>query len=133
MLEDSIRSNARARLVVVGNGMAGMRTVEELLKIAPQMYSITVFGAEPHPNYNRSLLSPVLAGEQQVEQIIINSLDWYAETASCCIRASALCASTAPADTSRPATDDRGLRPPVAGGRFRSIHAAGQTVPICRR
>lgn len=46
------------RLVVIGNGMAGIRTVEELLKLMPGMYHITVFGAEPHPNYNRILLSP---------------------------------------------------------------------------
>src|SRR5690606_2898355 len=52
------------RLVVVGNGMAGIRTLEELLKLVPGMYETTVFGAEPHPNYNRILLSPVLAGEQ---------------------------------------------------------------------
>ena len=46
------------KLVMVGNGMAGVRTLEELLKIAPDLYDITVFGAEPHPNYNRILLSP---------------------------------------------------------------------------
>ena len=68
---------ARPKLVVIGNGMAGMRTVEELLRIAPDIYRITVFGAEPHPNYNRILLSPVLAGEQALEQIIINPYDWY--------------------------------------------------------
>ncbi len=73
----AIAATARPNLVVVGNGMAGMRTVEELLKIAPEMYRITVFGAEPHPNYNRILLSPVLAGEQALEQIVINSFDWY--------------------------------------------------------
>ena len=67
------------RLVVVGNGMAGMRTVEELLKLAPDLYDITVFGAEPHPNYNRILLSPVLAGEQTLPDIVLNSLDWYRE------------------------------------------------------
>jgi nitrite reductase (NADH) large subunit len=70
---------ARMKLVLVGNGMAGMRTLEELLKAAPEMYEITVFGDEPHPNYNRIMLSPVLAGEQTVEQIILNSRDWYAE------------------------------------------------------
>ena len=69
----------KMRLVVIGNGMAGMRTVEELLKIAPDLYDITVFGAEPHPNYNRILLSPVLAGEQTVNDIILNSREWYAE------------------------------------------------------
>jgi len=69
----------RQRLVLVGNGMAGVRTLEELLKIAPELYDITVFGAEPHPNYNRILLSPVLAGEQTLEEIILNPLSWYEE------------------------------------------------------
>ncbi len=68
----------RKKLVVIGNGMAGVRTIEELLKIAPDGYDITVFGAEPHPNYNRIMLSPVLAGEQTVDDIILNSVDWYA-------------------------------------------------------
>ena len=67
------------RLVMVGNGMAGVRTLEELLKLAPDHYEITVFGAEPHPNYNRILLSPVLAGEQTLDEIILNPLDWYQE------------------------------------------------------
>ncbi|HEY4080440.1 MAG TPA: nitrite reductase large subunit NirB [Burkholderiaceae bacterium] len=69
----------KTRLVMVGNGMAGVRTLEELLKIAPELYDITVFGAEPHPNYNRILLSPVLAGEQTLDEIILNPFDWYVE------------------------------------------------------
>ena len=69
----------KMKLVMVGNGMAGMRTLEELLKISPDQYEITVFGAEPHPNYNRILLSPVLAGEQTINDIILNSREWYAE------------------------------------------------------
>ncbi|WP_331694278.1 nitrite reductase large subunit NirB [Pandoraea sputorum] len=69
----------KPRLVVIGNGMAGIRTLEELLEIAPNQYDITVFGAEPHPNYNRILLSPVLAGEQAFKDIVLNPLDWYAE------------------------------------------------------
>ncbi|WP_371324812.1 nitrite reductase large subunit NirB [Dechloromonas sp. ZY10] len=69
----------KPRLVLIGNGMAGIRTIEELLKIAPDRYEITIFGAEPHPNYNRILLSPVLAGEMQVKDIVLNELDWYAE------------------------------------------------------
>jgi nitrite reductase (NADH) large subunit len=64
-------------LVVVGNGMAGMRTVEELLKLAPGAHDITVFGAEPHGNYNRILLSPVLAGEKSVGEIMLHTRDWY--------------------------------------------------------
>ena len=63
---------------MVGNGMAGVRTLEELLKLAPEACDITVFGAEPHPNYNRILLSPVLSGEQTLDQIMLNDRDWYA-------------------------------------------------------
>jgi len=70
---------SRSRLVVIGNGMAGMRTVEELLKLAPDLYDITVFGAEPYGNYNRIMLSPVLAGEKSVDDIILNSRSWYEE------------------------------------------------------
>ena len=69
----------KMKLVVVGNGMAGMRVVEELLKIAPDLYSITVFGDEPYPNYNRIMLSPVLANEQTIHDIILNTREWYAE------------------------------------------------------
>jgi nitrite reductase (NADH) large subunit len=58
--------------------MAGVRTLEELLKLAPDACDITVFGAEPHPNYNRILLSPVLSGEQTLDQIMLNDRDWYA-------------------------------------------------------
>ena len=67
----------KLKLVMIGNGMAGVRTLEELLKLAPELYDITVFGAEPHPNYNRILLSPVLAGEQAFDEIVLNDLDWY--------------------------------------------------------
>jgi len=70
-------ASPRLKLVVIGNGMAGIRAVEELLTLAPDLYDITVFGAEPHPNYNRILLSPVLSGEQTIEQIILNPLSWY--------------------------------------------------------
>ena len=69
----------KQKLVMVGNGMAGVRTLEELLKIAPDLYDITVFGAEPHPNYNRILLSPVLAGEQTLDEIVLNSWEWYSD------------------------------------------------------
>ena len=68
----------KQKLVVVGNGMAGIRAVEELLKLAPDLYDITVIGAEPHVNYNRILLSPVLTGEQTLDDIILNREDWYA-------------------------------------------------------
>ena len=67
----------KSKLVMIGNGMAGVRTLEELLKIAPELYDIAVFGAEPHPNYNRILLTPVLAGEQTLDEIVLNPWDWY--------------------------------------------------------
>jgi len=67
----------RTRLVMVGNGMAGVRTLEELLKLAPDLYDIVVFGAEPHANYNRILLSPVLSGEMTLQEIMLNDESWY--------------------------------------------------------
>jgi len=73
------RRYGKRRLVVVGNGMAGMRTVEELMKQAPDAWEIVVFGAEPHGNYNRILLSPVLAGEKKKEEIVLHSPEWYVE------------------------------------------------------
>jgi nitrite reductase (NADH) large subunit len=75
------RATSKRRLVVIGNGMAGMRTVEELLQVAPDLYDIEVFGAEPRGNYNRVLLSPVLAGEKRIEDIMLHPLEWYREHA----------------------------------------------------
>jgi nitrite reductase (NADH) large subunit len=69
----------KQKLVMIGNGMAGVRTLEELLKIDRERYDITVFGAEPHPNYNRIMLSPVLAGEKTIDDIILNGREWYAD------------------------------------------------------
>lgn len=69
----------KEKLVLIGNGMAGVRTVEELLKADKDRYDITVFGADPHPNYNRIMLSPVLAGEKTIDDIILNSTEWYEE------------------------------------------------------
>src|SRR3989338_5195215 len=63
-------------LIVVGNGMAGMACVDEILKRKPD-FKITVFSEELYTNYNRILLSAVLAGEKKVEDIIINSEEWY--------------------------------------------------------
>ncbi|USX26487.1 FAD-dependent oxidoreductase [Oxalobacteraceae bacterium OTU3CINTB1] len=73
------RVESKPALVVIGNGMAGMRTVEELRKLDPDMYDITVFGAEPHGNYNRILLSPVLAGEKTMDDIMLNTREWYVQ------------------------------------------------------
>ncbi|HTU68319.1 MAG TPA: nitrite reductase small subunit NirD [Steroidobacteraceae bacterium] len=72
------RAARRIRLVIAGNGMAGMRTVEELLKLGvADRFQITVFGAEPRGNYNRILLSPVLSGEQQADDIMLHRPNWY--------------------------------------------------------
>jgi nitrite reductase (NADH) large subunit len=69
------------RLVVVGNGMAGVRAIEEILaRGGGELFDITVFGDEPYGNYNRILLSNVLAGSQVIndqEGIYLNALDWY--------------------------------------------------------
>lgn len=69
----------KEKLVMIGNGMAGVRTLEELLKLTPERYEITVFGAEPYANYNRILLSPVLAEEKTVDDIVLNDDAWYAQ------------------------------------------------------
>ena len=68
---------AREHLVVICNGMAGCRAVEELLARDAGRYRVTIFGAEPHVNYNRIMLSPVLAGEKTFQDIIINDRAWY--------------------------------------------------------
>ena len=68
----------KQRLVVIGNGMAGARFVEELLRReGNQRFEITVFGAEARGNYNRILLSNVLNGQQSAEEIVLNPLEWY--------------------------------------------------------
>jgi len=72
--------DARQRLVVIGNGMAGARVVEEVLERGGgEQFAITVFGEEPHGNYNRIMLSHVLAGEEHEDDIVLNSHDWYAD------------------------------------------------------
>ncbi|WP_116453513.1 nitrite reductase large subunit NirB [Blastococcus litoris] len=72
--------DTRGRLVVVGNGMAGARFVEEVLERGGgDQFRITVFGDEPHGNYNRIMLSPVLAGEEHEDDIVLNSHEWYAD------------------------------------------------------
>ena len=71
----------KERLVVIGNGMAGCRAVQEVLKRDPDRYEIAIFGAEPRVNYDRIMLSPVLAGEKTFEQIVINDEAWYRDNA----------------------------------------------------
>lgn len=69
----------KKKLVLIGNGMAGVWCIEQLLKLAPHKYDITVFGGEPHPNYNRILLSSVLAGDADMKDITLNDWAWYQE------------------------------------------------------
>jgi nitrite reductase (NADH) large subunit len=69
----------KQNLILIGNGMAGMRTIEELLKLDPEKYNITVFGDEPYGNYNRIMLSPILANEKTLEEIMLNEDTWYTE------------------------------------------------------
>jgi NAD(P)H-dependent nitrite reductase small subunit len=71
------RSSDKRRLVVIGNGMAAMRTIEQLLALAPAAYDISIFGAEPHGSYNRILLSALLAGEKRLEEIVTHPPEWY--------------------------------------------------------
>ena len=71
----------REKLVVIGNGMAGCRAVEEILARDPARYDIAIFGAEPRVNYNRIMLSPVLAGEKSFDEIVINDQAWYDDNA----------------------------------------------------
>ena len=70
---------SKRKLVVVGNGMAGVRCVEEILKINRDAFQITIFGKEPYPNYNRMMLSKVLQGDTTVESITLNDWKWYEE------------------------------------------------------
>ncbi|WP_138416061.1 nitrite reductase large subunit NirB [Aquibacillus sediminis] len=67
----------KKKIVMIGNGMAGIRTIEEILKNSIDTYDITIFGKEPHPNYNRIQLSTVLQGDTTVDDIILNNWDWY--------------------------------------------------------
>ncbi|MHA6482282.1 nitrite reductase large subunit NirB [Paenibacillus sp. strain BS8-2] len=69
----------KSRLVLIGNGMAGVRCVEEILSLAPDLFDITIIGSEPHTNYNRILLSKVLQGNTSIEDITINAQSWYDE------------------------------------------------------
>jgi nitrite reductase (NADH) large subunit len=74
------RHDRRRRLVVIGNGMAGARVVEEILaRSGATQFSITMFGDEPYGNYNRIMLSHVLSGEESHDAIFLNSLEWYVE------------------------------------------------------
>ncbi len=140
-------SGTKQKLVVVGNGMAGIRTVEELLALSPDRHDITVFGAEPHPNYNRILLSSVLAGEKSVADIVLNSPDWYAKHGITLFTGdpvtgidadartlTSASGRTVPYDKLLLATGSKPLMPPVAGNDlpgvcgFRDIRDVDQMI-----
>lgn len=70
---------AKEKLTLIGNGMAGVRAIEEILKISPDKFEITVFGTEPYPNYNRIQLSKVLQGDTEIADITLNTWEWYEE------------------------------------------------------
>ncbi|EFM10432.1 nitrite reductase (NAD(P)H), large subunit [Paenibacillus curdlanolyticus YK9] len=67
----------KQKLILIGNGMAGVRCVEEILNLQPDAFDVTIFGAEPHPNYNRIMLSKVLQGDTPMSEITINDWQWY--------------------------------------------------------
>ena len=69
----------KPKLVVIGNGMAGARLLEDVLALAPDVFDVTVFGDEPYGNYNRILLSHVLSGQETDDDIFLNTIDWYEE------------------------------------------------------
>ena len=94
-------SHANQKLVVIGNGMAAGRALEELFKTAPDLYDVTIFGAEPRVNYDRIMLSPVLSGEKAFEDIIIHDDAWYVK------HGVTLCKGAAPSIAHRPRGQDR--------------------------
>jgi nitrite reductase [NAD(P)H] large subunit len=71
------KHSTKPKLVLIGNGMAGAKSLEELTTADPGHYDITVFGSEPYGNYNRIMLSPLLSGDKTLSDIIINSKQWY--------------------------------------------------------
>ncbi|CAM3408839.1 MULTISPECIES: nitrite reductase large subunit NirB [Saccharibacillus] len=71
-------NTVKQKLIVIGNGMAGINTLEQILKLTDR-FDITVFGSEPHPNYNRIMLSYVLEGSKKLEDIVLNDWSWYEE------------------------------------------------------
>lgn len=77
----------KQKLLLIGNGLAGMRCLEDLLEMAPDRYEITVIGAEACGNYNRILLSPVLSGQKKFAEIMLHSAQWYRDQGICFIAA----------------------------------------------
>jgi nitrite reductase (NADH) large subunit len=123
-----VTPHEKQRLVLVGNGMAGMRTIDEVLARDGGRFDIEVIGAEPHPNYNRILLSSVLAGDREIGDIILHPREWYAENGIRLATGEAVASLDATAKTVTTAlgrtvgydrlvlaTGSRPFAPPVAG------------------
>lgn len=72
-------SQEKMKLLLVGNGLAGMRCLEDLLDMAPERYEVTVIGEEPWGNYNRIMLSPVLSGDKSIDDIMLHPHTWYSD------------------------------------------------------
>src|SRR3974390_474529 len=146
------KRGGRQKLVVIGNGMAGARTVEEILaRGGGEMFDITMFGDEPTGNYNRILLSNVLNGSHQEDEIYLNPLSWYEEngiTLLAGLRASGLLrraklvygedGHAEPYDKLIIATGSRPFIPPMEGttmvdGTFKPGGFVFRTLHDCRR
>jgi NAD(P)H-dependent nitrite reductase small subunit len=113
-------------LVVIGNGMAGMRTVEELLKLGPDLYASPCSAPSRTGTTTASCCRRVLAGEKSVDDIMLHTRAWYAEaTASPCMPATRSCASTASAASRARFRPGSALRPPADRDRFDALHHPG--------
>ncbi|MGO2367162.1 MAG: nitrite reductase large subunit NirB [Serratia sp. (in: enterobacteria)] len=124
----------KSKLVVIGNGMAGMRLVETLCQRVPERYAISVIGDEPRGNYNRILLSPVLAGDKTFADTLLHDDDWYRQhrvqllsgEPALRVDRQQKCVITArhqlPYDLLVFATGSRPLRPSVEGGTLKGIY-----------
>ena len=78
-ITNNATSQEKMQLLLIGNGLAGMRCLEDLLDMAPERYEITVIGEEPWGNYNRIMLSPVLSGDKSIDDIMLHTHAWYQE------------------------------------------------------
>ncbi len=78
-ITNNAASQEKMQLLLIGNGLAGMRCLEDLLDMAPERYEITVIGEEPWGNYNRIMLSPVLSGDKSIDDIMLHTHAWYQE------------------------------------------------------
>jgi len=133
----------KSKLVIVGNGMAGARLVEDVLALAPGMFDISIFGDEPYGNYNRILLSNVLNGTQDAKEIFLNPMMWYDENAVTLhagrrvtridreARTVHACDVVAPYDVLVLATGSKPFVPPIPGSTLHGVFVF-RTLDDCR-